>query len=981
MISDPGREPMLDSPATQTVTSPSAGQAGGALLRAHPVALAALYAVAATVLMTMAEQLLPASLSCYASGFLIGLTAILLFVLRSPSRATPAPAVIQPLVATAPPPATEFGTGPLPADPDPLFREALKDVRHVLYRFNPTHECYDYISDCAESWLGTPIDALCAPGGWHHFARRVPADDLGRVWAQIGDALRTPGTEPIGITLEYRLETAAGEALWVRDAMTLLRKPDGSLRAIVGNATDHTAERATHEYLQVTLRSIGEAVIATDPHNRVTLMNPVAEALTGWSEDEARGQSLATIFHIEDDADGHTRLINRRGESRPIAHSSAPIRVTPHDTADATLGEVLVIRDQAAEHAAHQAVVEQQARYRALVENAPVGIFHYGSDLQISYCNNRLAEILHSSPEQLQGVDLHSLGDEAILSILQRALAGQRGAYDGPFVTPLSTDVHILSIRVAPEFDATGEVIFGGVGIVEDRTAYLEAEEQLRDTKERYVLAQRGTNEGLWDWDPTTRHLYLSSRLLSLLGLKSDTLRTTGEEWLKLIHPDDRARYRADVIAHLRGETDHFESEYRLADKDGKFHWVLARGLAHRNQQGRAVRIVGSIGDITARKLAEEQLKAERDFSRGLIDSLPAPFFLFDQQGRLVLWNRFVSELTGLPDTELQNAEAETLVIPEQEPVMAHRIESALISGEASAEVMLRRVDREPVPFLVVGRRVILDGRPHIVGVGTDLTERKFAERAIKRLNTELERRVAERTSQLSAALNELESFSYSVSHDLRAPLRAIEGYSAILGSDYGDKLDEEAKELLRRVRAAVHRMGQLIDDLLTLSRVSRKELERRPVDLTQLAQSICEELRQQEPTREVLIDIAPNLQVEGDPSLMRTVLENLLGNAWKFTGRVDHPEIRFEATVHEGVDAFVVRDNGAGFDMRYRENLFRPFQRLHSDREFPGTGIGLATVARIVRRHGGEVWAEGEVGNGASLYFSIGQTPLLGSS
>ena len=169
---------------------------------------------------------------------------------------------------------------------------------------------------------------------------------------------------------------------------------------------------------------------------------------------------------------------------------------------------------------------------------------------------------------------------------------------------------------------------------------------------------------------------------------------------------------------------------------------MLARGLAHRGPDGRAVRIVGSISDITARKRAEEQLKAERDFSRGLIDSLPAPFFLFDEHGRLVLWNRFVSELTGLDDAQLQNAEAGRLVIAEQEAVLAHRIESALGTGEASVEVMLRRDHAEPVPFLVVGRRVLLDGKPHIVGVGTDLTERKFAEKAIKRLNLELERRV-----------------------------------------------------------------------------------------------------------------------------------------------------------------------------------------------------------------------------------------------
>ncbi|MDD2667092.1 MULTISPECIES: PAS domain S-box protein [Zoogloea] len=875
------------------------------------------------------------------------------------------------------------------------FTEALEKVPHVLYRFNPAHECYDYISAKAGEWLGTPIDVLCAPGGWQHFAHRTPAEDLGRVWAAIEEALRRPGHAPVEISVEYRLDPANGEPMWIHDAMTLLRNPDGGLNAIIGAASDQTAQRATSEYLGVTLRSIGDAVIATDRHSRITLMNPVAEKLTGWTENEAIGQPLDMIFRIINEETGepvenpadklmqgsemarlgqHTLLVDRHGIRRPIANSGAPIMMAPHQN---PLGVVLVFHDQSQERLTGQAIVDQQARYRALVENSPVGIFHFTNDLQISYCNGRLAEILHSTAGHLNGLDLHSLGDDAILAMLRGALNGQRGAYDGPFVSPLSTNVQILSIRVAPEYDASGKV-YGGVGIVEDRTAFLEAEEQLRDTKERYVLAQRGTNEGLWDWDPKTRHLYLSARLLSLLGLHSDTLRTTGDEWLKLIHPDDRARYRTDFIAHLRGETEHFESEYRIADKDGKFHWVLARGLAHRNQQGRAVRIVGSIGDITARKLAEEQLKAERDFSRGLIDSLPAPFFLFDQRGRLVLWNRFVSELTGLEDAELQDAEAESLVIPEQEPVIAHRIESALLSGETSVEVMLRRNDKEPVPFLVVGRRVILDGRPHIVGVGTDLTERKFAERAIKRLNSELERRVAERTSQLSAALNELESFSYSVSHDLRAPLRAIEGYSSILGSDYGDKLDDEAKELLRRVRAAVHRMGQLIDDLLTLSRVSRKELERRPVDLSHLAQVICEELRQQEPEREMRVDIAPDLRVEGDPSLIRTVLENLLGNAWKFTGRMAQAEIHFSATHHEGVDAFVIRDNGAGFDMRYRENLFRPFQRLHSDREFPGTGIGLATVARIVRRHAGEVWAEGEVGKGAALYFSIGQSQAL---
>ena len=868
----------------------------------------------------------------------------------------------------------------LPNRLEPSIADILDKVPLALYRYGAAHEHYDYVSARMTEWLGVSADALGQPGGWKHFAERVPDDDLGALWARIDAALAQPGTGPVDLTVTYRLHTAGGALLHIQDAMTLLRNPDGSLRAIAGAASDHTAAQQAGEYLGVTLRSIGDGVIATNAAGNITLMNTAACVLTGWTEQDAVGKPLRVVLHLEPPTDGpasdrglprQIRLVDRVGEVRTVACCRTPIRGS---ASDLPLGEVIVLHDLKDERTVRDSAAGDRARYLALVENSPVGILRFSRDLRIVYCNTRLATLFRSTPDQLVGLDLHGLEDDTVLATLRDVLSGQPGAYDGPFRSTMLPAPLNLSIRVTPELDADGEVI-GGIGTVEDRTAFLETEAQLRDTRERYVLAQRGTNEGLWDWDPRTRHLYLSARLLSLLGLTSDTLRTSGQEWQKLIHPDDRPHVRADFIAHLRGRTEHFESEYRIADKDGRYHWVHARGLAHRNRRGRPVRVVGSIGDITARKQAEEQLKAERDFSRSLIDSLPAPFFLFDQAGRLVLWNSFVKDLTGLSDDELHHAEVEKLVVPEQEPILEHRLQVALTSGQASAEVLLRRRDKDPVPFLVVGRRVILDGVPHIIGVATDLTERKFAERAIKRLNTELERRVNERTSQLSAALSELESFSYSVSHDLRAPLRAIEGYSTILGSDYADRLDDEAKELLRRVRAAVHRMGQLIDDLLTLSRVSRKELERRPVDLSLLAQAICDELRQQEPGRHVIVEIAPDLKVDADPSLMRTVLENLLGNAWKFTGRVEVPEIRFSAVRHEGMDAFVVQDNGAGFDMRYRENLFRPFQRLHSDREFPGTGIGLATVARIVRRHGGQVWAEGEVGKGAALYFSIGQS------
>jgi light-regulated signal transduction histidine kinase (bacteriophytochrome) len=226
---------------------------------------------------------------------------------------------------------------------------------------------------------------------------------------------------------------------------------------------------------------------------------------------------------------------------------------------------------------------------------------------------------------------------------------------------------------------------------------------------------------------------------------------------------------------------------------------------------------------------------------------------------------------------------------------------------------------------------------------------------------------------ELERKNKELEAFSYSVSHDLRAPLRTIDGFSKAVLDDWGDQLDPKANDDLRRVRAAAQRMGELIDDLLELSRVGRAELKRGRTSLSEIAQSVAGELRMADPGREVEIEVRAALTADADKRLMRVVLENLIGNSWKFTGKVTGAKIEFGSD-REGI-VYFVRDNGAGFDMTYAEKLFRPFQRLHGSADFSGTGIGLATVHRIVERHGGRVWAEGTVGVGATFYFTVPPT------
>ena len=382
-------------------------------------------------------------------------------------------------------------------------------------------------------------------------------------------------------------------------------------------------------------------------------------------------------------------------------------------------------------------------------------------------------------------------------------------------------------------------------------------------------------------------------------------------------------------------------------------------------------------GLISERKRKEASLQEAYGLLHAVTESIPDALFVKDSTGRYLMTNAAGAQLLGQPveqvlgkrDTDLLPPEAARKVLEEDHEVMAKGTSRTLEESETQAG-FARTFLSTIAPYY--NPRGQITG---VLGIRRDITERKTAEEEIHRLNQELEQRVVERTAQLEAANKELEAFSYSVSHDLRAPLRAIDGFCLALIEDCTAQLDAKGQEHLRRVRTATHHMGHLIDDMLKLSRASRAEMIRQMVDLSALAQAIAEDLRHAQPRRDVEFRIAPGLAAEGDPNLLRVVMENLLDNAWKFTSR--HPQARIDFGALPGGNrtvTFYVRDNGAGFDMAYAHKLFGAFQRLHSASEFNGTGIGLATVQRIVQRHGGRVWAEGLVEQGATFYFELDQ-------
>ena len=843
---------------------------------------------------------------------------------------------------------------------------------------------------------------------WFLVARRDLAEIYAPLGARIWQLVLMFGALLFG--------TGAGLAMLWRQRLARFHQEQAAL----GKALEVSEER-----LHTVLETVALIGLMLDRSGRILLCSDHLLELTGWSRSEVLHADWFETFLPPEESAGirevfdaaiakgelparfENELCTRNGERRLVAWSNSLVR----DSAGLIAGVASIGEDITERRQAERGLIESEQRYRSLFENMSAGFVLF-----------EVVQDAHGVPVDLVILAAND-GFAETTGLDRRAVIGQRLTHVLPGIEHDAADWIGTYGRIAltgesRQFEQGSELL----GVYYSITAYQAAAHQcgvtfvnitdrkrteaaLLASEERLRLSTDMANVAVWEYRVASDSMERSPNHDQLYGLQRQA-RWELATFLRSTHPADRAFSQETIQRSVAaGGPDNYQFDFRVVHPDGTLRWLSAIGqVAERTPDGRGAIVRGCLLDVTERKLAEETLRQSRQAALNLMMDAVEARERAEQMHQAL---RASEESYMTLFREMQNGFAHNELICDAEgrPVdsryLAVNPAFERITGKKPNDVVGRTLleifpGLEPSWIEAFGR-VALTGEPahfemNAAALGiwfdvsafqpapnqyactfSDVTARKNAEEALRQLNAELEERVRSRTVALDAANKELEAFSYSISHDLRAPLRSIDGFSRMVQADYAASLDDGGRDHLTRIRAAAQRMGQLIDDLLKLSRIGRAELFREPVDLSALAREVAAELHHHDPSRVVALEVADGLTVHGDHRLLRVVLENLLGNAWKFTSKRAHAHIAFGAEQRNGRLAYYVRDNGAGFDAAFSDKLYGAFQRLHASEDFPGTGIGLATVRRIVSRHCGRVWAEGAVDQGATFWFDVG--------
>lgn len=631
---------------------------------------------------------------------------------------------------------------------------------------------------------------------------------------------------------------------------------------------------------------------------------------------------------------------------------------------------MLQIRDISRIRELYRQAEQSHKKFENLFQYAPVGFHIYGPDKKILEINQAELDMLGYSREEI--VNRKSWTD--LISSDQHALFEKgwdrifkTGSLENALFTVKTKGGEFIEVVKNARLlldSSTGEYII--ISNLVDVTDKNRAEKLLTESETRYRFLFKNNPMPMWIYDRVTL------AFMDVNDMAVEKYGYTREEFFSMTIKDIRPAEDVPFLMqnYRKRENLHNAGVWRHKKKDGSLFQVeiIANPLV---LNGNEVEIVLAY-DVSERIRAETELRESEAKFRKLAETIDAVVVIYRGED-LVFVNRGTEQITGYAADELKTMKFWEVVHPDHQQITR---ENGLARQrgeevENTYDFKIVRKDGEIRWLSFSASAILFEGEKAAIGTGFDVTDRKLAELKISELNRDLEKRVRERTAELEAVNAELEAFSYSVSHDLMAPLRSVDGFSEALLEQYNDALDETGRKYLARIRSGTRKMGDLIAELLKLSRIARADMKMKNVNISVMAKQVMADLARSEPGRKVEFSCTDNIRVYGDEGLIRVVLVNLLGNAWKFTAREDHAVIRVSRYSKEG-SGFMVQDNGAGFNMQYYSKLFSPFQRLHKSSEFEGSGIGLATVLRIVKKHGGSIEAVSDNGAGATFMVTL---------